>query len=100
MNNPNEIKLEIFTKGPVSAGMATYEDFSAYKSGIYIHSVGDSTDHHAITIVGWGYDITYKSEYWIVRNSWGPNWGEGGYFKILFGMYEIDSFANASEPLI
>ncbi len=100
MNNPLQIKLEIYTKGPASAGMATFEDFSTYKSGIYIHTAGKQTDHHAITIVGWGYDTTHKSEYWIVRNSWGPQWGENGYFKILFGMYEINSMVNASEPLI
>ena len=100
MNNPTQIKLEIYTKGPVSAGMATFEDFTTYEGGVYIHTAGKQTDHHAVTIVGWGYDMTYKSEYWIVRNSWGAKWGESGYFKILFGMYEINSMVNASEPLL
>ena len=99
MNNASQIKYEIYTKGPVSAGMATYEDFSTYKGAIYIHTVGKQTDHHAISIVGWGYDPTYKSEYWIIRNSWNEKWGEKGYGKILFGMYEIETMVNASEPL-
>lgn len=99
MNNPTQIKVEIYTKGPVSAGMATFEDLSTYKGGIYIHTAGKQTDHHAISIVGWGYDYTYRSEYWIIRNSWSQRWGENGYGKILFGMYEINSMVNASDAL-
>jgi C1A family cysteine protease len=100
MNNPTQIKQEIFTKGPVSAGMATFEDLWTYKGGVYIHTAGNPTDHHAIVLVGWGYDFQYKCEYWIVRNSWGTTWGENGYGKVLFGMYEINEMVNASDPLI
>lgn len=100
MNNSEVIKQEIYANGPVSAGIQTFQDFSTYRRGIYIHSRGKETDHHAVVIFGWGYDPNYRSQYWILRNSWGPRWGDSGYFKILFGMYEVDAFANASLPLI
>ena len=35
---------------------------------------------HAVKIVGWGHEGTQF--YWIVQNSWGPSWGENGYFRI------------------
>jgi len=93
-----DIKYEIMNNGPISAGMETYEDFSLYKGDIYIHTTGRQTDHHAVVILGWGYDARYGSEYWILRNSWGPDWGENGYFKVLFGYYEVNNMCNASLP--
>jgi len=40
--------------------------------------------NHAITAVGYGYDTVggEKVEYYIVKNSWGPGWGEEGYVRI------------------
>lgn len=43
---------------------------------------------HAVVIVGWGNETSADGKqipYWIVRNSWGPEWGDGGYFKFLRG---------------
>jgi cathepsin B len=99
-NRINQIKMEIYQYGPVSAVMETYEDMATFKGGVYIHTAGKKTDYHAITIVGWGYDSYYRSEYWIMRNSWGTKWGDAGYAKILFNYYQIESQMNASQPLI
>ena len=100
LTNVEEIMNEVYSAGPVSAGMVTYEDFQFYQGDIYIHTSGRQTDHHAVVILGWGYDARYKSRYWILRNSWGVTWGEKGYFKILFGNYEINNMCNASLPLL
>eukprot|EP00727_Mastigamoeba_balamuthi_P005657 m51a1_g1710 hypothetical protein (553) ;mRNA; f:528338-530243 len=39
----------------------------------------DKKVNHAVTITG------YTSDHWIVKNSWGSRWGEGGYFRIKRG---------------
>jgi hypothetical protein len=40
---------------------------------------------HSILIVGWGVDEKTNQKYWILRNSYGPNWGENGDFKVARG---------------
>ena len=40
--------------------------------------------NHAVIIVGWGFSTTNKL-YWIVRNSWGKEWGDSGYAYVLGG---------------
>jgi cathepsin B len=71
-----KIKTEIISNGPVAAGFTVYNDFYDYHSGVYQGGSKGIAGGHAVVIVGWGVD------YWIVRNSWGVDWGEGGYFNI------------------
>ena len=68
--------------GPVVAYMATGDGFSYYGGGIYepLES-GDDFDH-AVLIVGWD----DKKEAWFVKNSFGTDWGEDGFFWIKYGV--------------
>ncbi|GLJ20658.1 hypothetical protein SUGI_0376160 [Cryptomeria japonica] len=65
---------------PITVGIdGTAMDFASYKSGILTGTCGKVLDH-AVTIVGYGSEGGL--DYWIVKNSWGPTWGEEGYIRI------------------
>jgi cathepsin B len=90
----DKIKAEIFANGPVETGFTVYEDFMSYSGGIYKHTTGSQLGGHAVKIIGWG------ESYWVVANSWGPSWGEKGFFNIAFGDCGIDSAAYGCKPLL
>lgn len=78
------IKEAIFKQGPVTAAFTVYDDFPAYKTGVYVHTPGSKElGGHAIKIVGWG--VEDGVDYWLVANSWNETWGDGGFFKIKQG---------------
>lgn len=72
--------------GPIQAAMVVYKDFFSYKSGIYSHVSGEYLGKHSVKIVGYGVDAGIA--YWTVANSWGPTWGNEGFFNIKRGCGE------------
>ncbi|MBN2280362.1 MAG: T9SS type A sorting domain-containing protein [Candidatus Marinimicrobia bacterium] len=73
---------------PVSANYSVYEDFAYYNGGVYEHVWGELEAGHAILIIGW----EDENECWICKNSWGPYWGENGYFRIKWGSCDIGQY--------
>lgn len=69
---------EALKKGPLVTTMIVYEDFVAYAGGIYKAVSNKSVGGHAVSIVG----FSDEGRYWIVRNSWGEDWGEKGFVRI------------------
>jgi len=55
--------------------------FATYSQGIYTpdHPVVSGDPDHLVTLVGWG--ACNGQEYGIIKNSWGPDWGENGYVR-------------------
>jgi cathepsin B len=88
------IRKEIYKWGPVSSGMIVYDDFINWEgNGIYEYDKkSELIGGHAIVIMGWGEQNGKK--YWIVRNSWGEDWGDKGYFKILRGVNHCEIEEN------
>ncbi len=66
---------------PLSVGICVSSTvFMKYKSGIITQGCFVDEYNHIVSIVGAGTEK--DTPYWIVRNSWGPTWGEKGYVRI------------------
>ncbi len=62
------------------------DSFYDYAGGVYSDpACPDNKHNHAVTIVGWGTDASTGQDYWIIRNSWGPDWGLGGHIYMARG---------------
>lgn len=75
--------------GPFVVGIATGQAAFYYQGGIMqdfgIPNATAKHVNHAVLVVGHGYDSWTGQPYWKIKNSWGPEWGEGGYFRIAAG---------------
>jgi cathepsin C len=104
---------ELYNNGPFVVSFEPEYDFILYKSGIY-HKVennlvtppGDKPEwekvDHSVLIVGWGEDELTREKFWLVQNTWGPDWGESGFFRIRRGIDEsaIESICEVGTPII
>ena len=96
------IQEAITTNGPIYFSMQVAPDFMNYSGGVFRTVSGGSVGGHAVKAIGWGVDTDStsseyaESHYWIVANSWGPRWGEKGYFRIA--MTENIAY-NAGGPI-
>lgn len=85
IKGPLHMQKDIMMHGPIQVGFDVYRSFMSYSKGVYHkhHHEGPAEGGHAVKIVGWG--KLKSTEYWVVANSWGPSWGEEGFFRMLRG---------------
>jgi|GEM_PF-1625898 len=92
-NETDAIKTAIYTYGPVNAAVYVGDSFQAYSEGVYndlrTSCPGSpcyyTSTNHAIMLVGWD----DADQAWILRNSWGTDWGEDGYMRISYAAANV-----------
>jgi len=67
--------------GPLSIGVDA-SSWQSYGGGVLTDCTSNQVDHGVLTV---GFDLTYSTPYWIIKNSWGPGWGEAGYIRVAYG---------------
>eukprot|EP01098_Paradermamoeba_levis_P009961 TRINITY_DN4177_c0_g1_i2.p1 TRINITY_DN4177_c0_g1~~TRINITY_DN4177_c0_g1_i2.p1 ORF type:complete len:281 (-),score=71.85 TRINITY_DN4177_c0_g1_i2:304-1146(-) len=76
-----------YTYGPIVVTMNVNQTWRFYSSGVYDgHDCNTFQLNHNPVIVGWGKDNSTGWDFWILKNSWGPTWGLGGYIKMRRGI--------------
>jgi len=87
------IKEAICLYGPLAASVWVDGTFQNYANGVYEGITSNYTDpktNHAILIVGW--DDNRNA--WLIKNSWGTDWGEDGYMWIDYNSNNIGRRAS------
>jgi cathepsin L len=80
---------------------ASQDSFQFYESGIYSDFACSSKDlDHGVTAVGYGTQGKH-ADYYIVKNSWGEDWGDAGYILMARNDKNMCGIATqASYPLV
>lgn len=80
--NSEAALLKAVAHQPVSVAIdASGYNFRFHESGVFTGECGTALNH-AVTIVGYG-ESREGLKYWLVKNSWGIQWGETGYIRML-----------------
>lgn len=80
----DQMKVWLYQYGPLSVCLNA-DSMQSYVSGVDMPSDCSSEDiNHCVTLVGYGVSESNLS-YWRMKNSWGTNWGEHGYYRLLRG---------------
>ncbi|XP_045455768.1 procathepsin L-like [Melitaea cinxia] len=96
--NVNAMKVALHKYGPVSVAINA-SPLLHYSNGIYNNpKCNNAKANHAVTVVGYG--VRNNTMYWVVKNSWGEDWGQDGYFLISAKNNTCHLLENAYYPLV
>lgn len=84
-NNYTVMMNAVAKLGPIVVSVAA-SGWSFYAGGVFHRNFTTSNDsdiNHAVVLMGYGTDEETGEDYWLIRNSWSPRWGEEGYIRLF-----------------
>jgi hypothetical protein len=88
-----QIKQALIEHGPLAMPIRGDACFSVYQGGVFNgHSKGDI--NHVLVLIGWDDD----KQAWLVKNSWGEQWGEQGFGWVAYGSNNVGLYAAWIQP--
>jgi cathepsin L len=83
-NNYTVLMNAVAKLGPIAVSVAA-SPWTMYRKGIFdgpLYTKRDTDINHLVVLEGYGTDTETGIDYWLVRNSWSPTWGEQGYIRL------------------
>merc|ERR1719273_1804381 len=81
--NEDKLKKLVYKYGAVATGIyASDRGLSNVNKGVF-DKCSTTKINHAVTVVGYG--TQNGKPYWLIKNSWGDKWGDGGYVRLARG---------------
>lgn len=80
-NKAEPLILALYEQGPVATSVMASDTWNSYGGGVLDTCEPSAVINHAVTLVGYGEDKGKK--FWQIQNSWGPDWGEHGFVRLL-----------------
>ena len=80
----DDMKQALIDIGPVAVSMYPYGDWV----GDVMYCSDNTSTGHAVVVVGYN----DAGGYWILRNSWGSGWNDGGYYKVAYGTCAVEKY--------
>jgi cathepsin L len=91
------LKNAICEYGPVSVSIYASPALQGYGGGVFNENNNDQGTNHAILLIGWD----DSKQAWLIKNSWGTDWGESGYAWVRYGTNNVGRWsfwAKATHP--
>jgi hypothetical protein len=101
VSNSEEALAAAVAQQPISVAVDADFRWQLYRGGVYTHTSGTKLDHGVLAV---GYGTDGGKNYWKIKNSWGPAWGEKGYIRFAKDIEQKDGpcgvTASASYPTL
>lgn len=88
-----QLKRSLIEHGPLVAPLHGDSCFGVYKSGTFNGHHNEGLNH-VVVLIGWD----DEKQAWLIKNSWGEEWGEKGFAWVAYGSNNIGLFAAWIQP--
>lgn len=99
--NENLLQRALAVIGPIVVAFYMPPSMRLYGGGVYNHDIEcpHRFFNHVVLLVGYG-TTESNEDFWIIKNSFGPTWGDQGYFKLPRGKLFCSMGLFAAFPVL